>query len=90
MAASKFVEILDTKTTPYSRDNVSLDDVLAETRERSESQGSIASSTTEKSESASSPTSSTISEPIKARLRAFSIRNKRSSMPAQISSYPPR
>ncbi|KAI5362659.1 hypothetical protein Slin15195_G100370 [Septoria linicola] len=80
MAGSKFVEILDTTSTPYSRDNVSLEDVLAETRERSESQGSLTSTSSEKSGSTSPTTSSyniIPTEPLKTRLRGFSIRNKR-------------
>ncbi|OQO05699.1 hypothetical protein B0A48_09792 [Cryoendolithus antarcticus] len=34
---SKFVELLDTTAAPYSHNNVSLEAVLAETRQRSES-----------------------------------------------------
>ncbi|KAF7197270.1 hypothetical protein HII31_01381 [Pseudocercospora fuligena] len=74
--ASKFVEILDTDNTPYSRSNVSLADVLAETRQRSESQGSL----TSMSDKSSSPSSSVFNQPIqpvnaiKTRLRGFSLK----------------
>ncbi|KAF2216935.1 hypothetical protein CERZMDRAFT_93003 [Cercospora zeae-maydis SCOH1-5] len=80
MAGSKFTEILDTNAAPYSRDNVTLDDVLAETRQRSESRGSIASSSSDKSSSGSSPTSSSYNfsmDPVKKGFRRFSIMNKR-------------
>ncbi|KAM3424618.1 hypothetical protein BST61_g6608 [Cercospora zeina] len=80
MAASKFTEILDTNATPYSRDNVTLDDVLAETRQRSESRGSMASSSSDKSSSGASPTASSYNlpmDPVKKGLRRFSIMNKR-------------
>lgn len=80
MASSKFVEILDTSDAPYSRANVSLDDVLAETRQRSQSQTSLTSSSaSDKSTSPtrSSPNSSFSSQPtqqIKTRLRGFSMK----------------
>ncbi|GIZ41783.1 hypothetical protein CKM354_000507700 [Cercospora kikuchii] len=80
MAGSKFTEILDTNTTPFSRDNVNLDDVLAETRQRSESRGSITSSSSDKSSSGSSPTTSSYNlpmDPAKKGFRRFSIMNKK-------------
>ncbi|KAK4494101.1 hypothetical protein PRZ48_014399 [Zasmidium cellare] len=83
MASSKFVEILDTSDTPYSRANVSLDDVLAETRNRSQSQTSLNSSNaSDKSSSptATSPTSTFYGQPtqqIKTRLRGFSMRKNK-------------
>ncbi|WPB03294.1 uncharacterized protein RHO25_007931 [Cercospora beticola] len=80
MAGSKFTEILDTNTTPYSADNVNLDDVLAETRQRSESRGSITSSSSDKSSSGSSPTTSSYNlpmDPVKKGFRRFSMMNKK-------------
>ncbi|KAF2164853.1 hypothetical protein M409DRAFT_56223 [Zasmidium cellare ATCC 36951] len=83
MASSKFVEILDTSDTPYSRANVSLDDVLAETRNRSQSQTSLTSSSaSDKSSSptTSSPTSTFYGQPtqqIKTRLRGFSMKKNK-------------
>jgi hypothetical protein len=73
LCGSKFVEILDNDATPYSRDNVSLEDVLAETRQRSESQGSISSL----SEKSPPPSPSSYSIPLKMRLRQMSVRTKR-------------
>lgn len=70
--SSKFVEILDTSNAPYSQDNVSLDDVLEATRERSESP--TGSSTTDaKRASYESPTTT---QPPKTRLRGFSLMKK--------------
>ena len=80
MTSSKFVEILDNTETPYSRANVSLDDVLNDqTRHRSQSQASIGNN----SERSSSPTSTTSSssnnfatqpiQQIKTRVRGFSL-----------------
>lgn len=83
MAASKFVEILDTSDTPYSRANVSLDDVLAETRNRSQSQTSLTSSSTSSKSSSpttSTPTSAFYTQPtqqIKTRLRGFSMKKSK-------------
>ena len=74
MSSSKFVELLDTNVTPYSQDNVSLDDVLAETRRRSAS-GSSSSSSSEKSPTRS-PTSPN-SHAVKTRLRGFSLRKSK-------------
>ncbi|KAH9834374.1 hypothetical protein Tdes44962_MAKER02031 [Teratosphaeria destructans] len=78
MTSSKFVEILDQTSVPYSHENVSLEDTLAETRRRSQSTSSI-SSLSDKSTSTSparSPTSSPTSSlaPVKTRLRAFSLK----------------
>lgn len=44
MQGSKFVEIFDSHETPYSHKNVSLEDVLEETRARSASSSSASSS----------------------------------------------
>ncbi|KXS95291.1 hypothetical protein AC579_9895 [Pseudocercospora musae] len=73
--ASKFVEILDIDNTPYSRSNVSLADVLAETRRRSESQDSLAS-VSDKSSAPSSVFNQSIQpvNAIKTRLRGFSLK----------------
>jgi len=71
MTSSKFVEILDTCETPYSHDNVSLEDILAETRERSASASSASSASSDKS--SDTPTSS-ITQPVKTRRRGFSLR----------------
>ena len=77
MTSSKFVEILDVCDTPFSNDNVSLDDVLAETRRRSTSASSASSASSSSSEKSSSrdrsPTSS-VTVPVKPRLRALSIK----------------
>ena len=74
MASSKFVEILDTNDLPYSHDNVSLDDVLGDSRHRS------SSTTSSSSSSEKSPTreqSSTTSQPTKTRLRGFSLKRSK-------------
>lgn len=75
---SKFVEILDNEPTPYSHDNVSLEAVLAETRERSASTSSTQStdslSSEDRSTSPASP-SPAVSQ-VKMRLRALSLRRK--------------
>ncbi|EOD48420.1 hypothetical protein GTA08_BOTSDO05018 [Neofusicoccum parvum] len=69
MAASKFIEVLDTTTQPtYSGYNVSLEDILAETQRRS-STGDIdgsnnpSSKPRNNSNSGASSTSSTSSSP---------------------------
>jgi hypothetical protein len=72
MTSSKFVEILDNRL-PYSHDNVSLEDTLAETGQRS---------TSNSSESTPSPTrdrspTSSPSQPVKTRLRAFSLKKSK-------------
>ncbi|KAF2719111.1 hypothetical protein K431DRAFT_305412 [Polychaeton citri CBS 116435] len=78
MSGSKFVEILDAEAVPYNHGNVSLDDVLAETRQRSAS-----SSSTSSTNGASSPTSSRSPErssssspiaPFKSRMRGLSLK----------------
>jgi len=84
MTSSKFVEILDTTDAPYSHDNVSLQDVLAETRERSAS-ASSASSASSNNNSASdlsssrerSPPRPNNNQPVKTRLRGFSLRKNK-------------
>ncbi|KAK4618304.1 hypothetical protein CLAFUW4_12030 [Fulvia fulva] len=86
MTSSKFVEILDTSNAPYSQANVSLDDVLAETRRRSQSETSLNSSgASDRSTSPTSPSPSPSSsfygqqpaQPVKTRLRGFSIRKNK-------------
>ena len=78
MPGSKFVEILDTTATPYSQANVDLQATIDESRRRSASSGSISSSNESVSsvQSPTSPTSptSTTAQPMKMRLRAFSLR----------------
>jgi hypothetical protein len=76
MASSKFVEILDTRDLPYSRENVSLEDVLAETRLRSQSNGSIDSNSSSKSTSPTTPTFHQPTNPFKSSLRRLSIMKK--------------
>ena len=71
MAPSKFVEILDTSDTPYSHADVSLDDVLKETRHRSSS----ANGSSDKSLSRDS--SPITREPVKTRLRGFSLKKSK-------------
>jgi hypothetical protein len=75
MASSKFIEIMDVNDLPYSRENVSLEDVLAETRRRSQSTDSTNSSDSSKS---TSPTSPIFSPPksVKTGLRRLSIMKK--------------
>ncbi|KAK1058546.1 hypothetical protein LTR74_013351 [Friedmanniomyces endolithicus] len=74
MTASKFVEIFDSNDATRLQDGLTLDQVLAETRQRSASADSFASSST--SASTTKPPSPTPSanQPIKTRLRAFSLR----------------
>lgn len=78
MSSSKFVEILDTTDTPYSHANVSLDDVLNETRARSASSSSESGSSTNTSASQSrerSPTTTTNHVTnVKTRLRGLSLK----------------
>jgi hypothetical protein len=74
MTASKFVEILDLSDLPYSQNNVSLEDSLQDTRNRSGSQTSLPSPT-ERS-SSSSQTSQPFAQPSKNRLRGFSMKKK--------------
>lgn len=77
MNGSRFVELLDTHHTSYSRADVSLEDVLAETRRMSQS-STISERTA--SDKSLSPTSSSYSrpvEPIKIRVRRFSIMKKK-------------
>lgn len=87
MTESKFVEILDVTDVPYSHANVSLDDVLAETRARSSSASSTGSTSTASNASSECVASrkSTSSErephatiPVKMRLRALSLRRPKS------------
>ncbi|KXL45166.1 hypothetical protein M433DRAFT_130219 [Acidomyces richmondensis BFW] len=70
---SKFVEILDVADAPYSHENVTLEDTLAENRRRSESSSSASSSSDKSSAREQSPTTPPHS-PVKTRLRAFSLR----------------
>ncbi|KAK4937444.1 hypothetical protein LTR66_015193 [Elasticomyces elasticus] len=66
--------MLDTSTLPsFPEANVSLDDVLAETRRRSSSQSSRSSSDKDASSRPQSPISPSL---VKTRLRAFSLRKK--------------
>lgn len=77
MTSSKFVEILDSSNTPTAHANVSLEDILAETRQRSESSSSA--STSGSMSSAKSPVPSPVlTQPAKTRLRAFSLRKSKS------------
>lgn len=72
MTASKFTELLDPSTQPpYTDRNVSLDDILAETRRRSSS-GSSAASSQSASSGAVSPTT-----PAKLKPRRFTLGSKR-------------
>lgn len=83
---SKFVEILDTSDAPYSHENVSLDDVLRETRARSassssESGGSNSGPSPTSSSPERSPTrTSTINHvsAVKTRLRGLSMKKPKS------------
>jgi len=70
---SKFVEILDVADAPYSHENVTLEDTLAENRRRSESSSSASSSSDKSLSRERSPTTSPAS-PVRTRLRAFSLR----------------
>jgi hypothetical protein len=78
MPGSKFVEILDTTATPYSQANVDLQATIDESRRRSASSSGSISSSSESLSSVQSPTSptspTTTAQPIKMRLRAFSLR----------------
>lgn len=75
MAPSKFVEILDTIETPYSQANVSLEDVLAETRQRSDSSTSNRDSTDKSPSRERGSSATSAAQPqIKTRLRGFSIK----------------
>lgn len=77
MASSKFVEILDTRDLPYSRENVSLEDVLAAHRSRTGSQDSLNTTASSKSSSPTSPTyHSAPMNPLKTGLRRLSIMKK--------------
>lgn len=71
MASSKFVEILDTSDVPYSHENVSLDDVLGDTRHRSASSGSNRASSEKSPSRDQSPTTTSLP---KTRLRGFSLK----------------
>lgn len=82
MTASKFIEVLDDAPAPsFPQANVSLEDVLAETRRRSSSATSMFSTDGATSPVGSSPPASPIavgmtlppSSPIKTRRRGFSI-----------------
>ncbi|KAK4574590.1 hypothetical protein LTR86_001431 [Recurvomyces mirabilis] len=78
MPGSKFIEMLDGNTTCL-QDGVSLEEVLAETRQRSTSSSSESSeSSSGSSETAtSSNTSRAVMQPAKTRLRGFSLRKIR-------------
>ena len=77
MAPSKFVEILDVSDTPFSQNNVSLDDILEDKRHRSNSQSSGRSqSTAEKSSAPTSPTTGTVPQTPFGRLRGFTLKKK--------------
>lgn len=83
MAASKFVEILDTSDAPYSHENVSLDDVLDETRARSESSSGESRSSGSTSPERSTATTTTMkshnpASTVKTRLRGFSMKKPKS------------
>ena len=84
MASSKFVEILDNSDAPYSHENVSLEDVLKETRARSESASSESSARLESSSRERSPATSQNANnlnhgsTLKTRLRGLSVRKPKS------------
>lgn len=90
MSSSKFVEILDTSDAPYSHENVSLDDVLKETRARSASSSSESnasngqSSSTSSSSPERSPTRTATTttnghvSAVKTRLRGLSLKKPKS------------
>jgi hypothetical protein len=75
MASSKFVEILDTNDAPYSRENVSLEDVLGDERHRKRT-SSTDSSSTNSPTSEQSPirdTTQSTTANVKSRIRGFSL-----------------
>ena len=84
MASSKFVEILDNSDAPYSHENVSLEDVLKETRARSESASSESSTRLKSSSRERSPETSQNANnlnhgsTLKTRLRGLSVRKPKS------------
>ena len=76
--ASKFVEIMDTADQPYSHDNVSLEDILEDTRHRSQSTGESSSPRSSTSISPTRERSATINYPTKPRLRGLTLKKPKS------------
>jgi hypothetical protein len=74
MASSKFVEILDTNDAPYSRENVSLEDVLGDERHgnRTSSTDSSSSNSPTSEQSPTRDNTSTTAN-VKSRIRGFSL-----------------
>lgn len=78
MSSSKFVEILDTDDAPYSHKNISLEDVLNETRDRSASASSNSSGHSSRSPKRTATTTTTDHvAAVKTRLRGFSLKKSK-------------